>query len=124
MGENFGSKVTYFVVGLGLGALVGILFAPKSGEETREFLVEKADEGSKYAQRKARELKERAEDLIEKSKEVAARQKESITAAVDEIGRRIESDLLRRWAGPRRAGRHPVRAEVGRGNPRISGGEG
>jgi len=83
MGDNFGSKVTYFVVGLGLGALVGILFAPKSGEETREFLVEKADEGSKYAQRKARELKERAEDLIEKSKEVAARQKESITAAVD-----------------------------------------
>ncbi|PYU17614.1 MAG: YtxH domain-containing protein [Acidobacteria bacterium] len=83
MGENGGSKVSYFIVGLGLGALVGILFAPKSGEETREFLVEKADEGSKYAQRKARELKERAEDLIEKSKEVAARQKESITAAVD-----------------------------------------
>src|SRR2546422_3660644 len=81
MGENGGSKVSYFIVGLGLGALVGILFAPKSGEETRDFLVEKADEGSKYAQRKAREQKERAEDLIEKSKEVAARQKESITAA-------------------------------------------
>ncbi len=88
MGENFGSKVTYFVVGLGLGALVGILFAPKSGEETREFLVEKADEGSKYAQRKARELKERAEDLIEKSKEVATRQKESITAAVASLAGR------------------------------------
>src|SRR3989442_8299239 len=82
MGENFGSKVTYFVVGLGLGELVRYPVASKSGEETREFLVEKADEGSKYAQRKARELKERAEDLIEKSKEVAARQKESITAAV------------------------------------------
>src|SRR3989442_14306472 len=83
MGENGGSKVSYFIVGLGLGVLVGILFAPKSGEETRDFLAEKADEGSKYAQRKARELKERAEDLVEKSKEVAARQKESITAAVD-----------------------------------------
>src|SRR2546421_3752615 len=82
MGDNCGSKVTYFVVGLGLGALVGILFAPKSGEETREFLAEKTGEGSKYAQRKARELKERAEDLVEKSKEVATRQKESITAAV------------------------------------------
>src|SRR5438128_11785333 len=83
MGENGGSKVSYLIVGLGLGVLVGILFAPKSGEETRDFLAEKADEGSKYAQRKARELKERAEDLVEKSKEVAARQKESITAAVD-----------------------------------------
>src|SRR3989441_2766379 len=77
MGENPGSKVTYLLVGLGLGVLVGILFAPKSGEETREFLAEKADEGSKYAQRKARELKERAEDLVEKSKEVATRQKRS-----------------------------------------------
>src|SRR2546426_3525658 len=95
MGDNFGSKVTYFVVGLGLGALVGILFAPKSGEETRDFLVEKADEGSKYAQRKARELKERAEDLIEKSKEVAARQKESITAAVaDRKSTRLKSSHL------------------------------
>src|SRR5207245_10984417 len=83
MGENGGSKVSYLIVGLGLGVLVGILFAPKSGEETRDFLAEKADEGSKYAQRKARELKERAEDLVEKSKEVAARQKESITAAVE-----------------------------------------
>src|SRR5437660_11600336 len=82
MGENGGSKVSYLIVGLGIGALVGILFAPKSGEETRDFLAEKADEGGKYAQRKARELKERAEDLIEKSKEVATRQKESITAAV------------------------------------------
>src|SRR5713226_3611656 len=71
MGENGGSKVSYLIVGLGLGALVGILFAPKSGEETREFLAEKTGEGSKYAQRKARELKERAEDLVEKSKEVA-----------------------------------------------------
>src|SRR2546428_10699483 len=83
MGENGGSKVSYLIVGLGLGVLVGILFAPKSGEETREFLAEKADEGRKYAQRKARELKERAEDLVGKSKEVATRQKESITAPVN-----------------------------------------
>lgn len=83
MGENVGSKVSYFLVGLGIGTLLGLLFAPKSGEETREYLTQKAEEGREYAQRKARELKERAEDLIEKSKEVAARQKESITAAVD-----------------------------------------
>ena len=40
MGDNTGSKVSYFLVGLGIGALVGILFAPKSGEETREFLTQ------------------------------------------------------------------------------------
>ncbi len=83
MAENVGSKISYFMVGLGVGALLGILFAPKSGEETREYLSQKAEEGKEYAQRKARELKERAEDLIERSKGVASRQKDSIAAAVE-----------------------------------------
>jgi gas vesicle protein len=83
MADNVGSKVTYFLVGLGVGALVGILFAPKSGEETREFLSQKADEGRDFAQRKAKELRERADDLIERSKDAATRGKDSISAAVD-----------------------------------------
>jgi gas vesicle protein len=83
MADNVGSKISFFLVGLGIGALVGILFAPKSGEETREFLAQKADEGREYAQRKARELRERAEDLVERSKGAASRQKESLSAAVD-----------------------------------------
>src|SRR5579871_1297766 len=81
--NNAGSKVSYFLVGLGIGALVGVLFAPKSGEETREFLSQKADEGREYAQRKAQELRERAEDLVERGKSVAARQKDTLAAAVD-----------------------------------------
>ncbi len=83
MADNVGSKVTYFMVGLGVGAMVGILFAPKSGEETREFLAKKADEGKDYAQKKARELRERADELIERSKEIAGNKKDSITAAVE-----------------------------------------
>jgi gas vesicle protein len=83
MADNVGSKVSFFLVGLGIGALVGILFAPKSGEETREYLTSKADEGKEYAQKKARELRERAEDLLERSKEIMSRQKDAITNAVD-----------------------------------------
>ena len=83
MTDNIGSKVSYFLAGLGIGALVGILFAPKSGEETREFLSNKADEGRDYAQKKARELRERAEDLLERGKEVATRHKDSLSAAVE-----------------------------------------
>ncbi|HXU47640.1 MAG TPA: YtxH domain-containing protein [Candidatus Binatia bacterium] len=82
MAENTGSKVSFFVVGLGIGALIGILFAPKSGEETRDYLSGKADEGREYAQKKARELRERAEDLIERSKEIMARQKDAVSSAV------------------------------------------
>jgi len=83
MAENTGSKVSYFLVGLGIGALIGILFAPKSGEETRELLAQKAEEGKEYARSKARELRERAEDLVDRGKQVAVRQKESFSAAVD-----------------------------------------
>lgn len=83
MADNTGSKVTYFMAGLGIGALVGILFAPKSGEETRDYLMQKADEGKDFAQKKARELRERADDLLERSKEVARGQKDSISAAVE-----------------------------------------
>jgi len=80
----FQSWIDPFIIMIAVpGALVGILFAPKSGEETREFLAQKADEGREYAQRKARELRERAEDLVERSKNVATRQKDSISAAVD-----------------------------------------
>ncbi|MGA7915273.1 MAG: YtxH domain-containing protein [Candidatus Acidiferrales bacterium] len=84
MGENnAGSKVSFFLVGLGIGALVGILFAPKSGDETRDYLSGKADEGRDYAQKKARELRERAEDLIERSKEIMSRQKDALSTAVE-----------------------------------------
>jgi gas vesicle protein len=83
MADNVGSKVTYFLVGMGIGALVGLLFAPKSGEETRKFLTDKADEGRDFAQKKARELRERADELIERGKETAGRHKETISAAVE-----------------------------------------
>ncbi len=83
MADNVGSKVSYFLVGLGVGALMGVLFAPKSGEDTREFLAKRADEGRDFAQRKARELRDRADDLIEKSKDLASRKRESISAAVE-----------------------------------------
>ncbi|HEY1923750.1 MAG TPA: YtxH domain-containing protein, partial [Candidatus Acidoferrum sp.] len=77
MADNVGSKVSFFLVGLGIGALVGVLFAPKSGEETRDYLTKKADEGKDYAQRKARELRERADELVERGKDVASRKRES-----------------------------------------------
>lgn len=83
MSDNGGNKVSYFLAGLGMGALLGILFAPQSGEETREYLLDRADESREYAQRKARELRERADELVERSRDMVDRQKESFTAAVE-----------------------------------------
>ena len=83
MSDNVGSKVTYFLVGLGVGALGGVLFARKAGEETRDFLAKRADDGREFAQKKARELRERADELIERGKDVATRKRDSLTAAVE-----------------------------------------
>lgn len=83
MADNVGSKVSYFLVGLGVGALVGVLFAPKSGEDTREYLAKRAEDGREFAQKKAKELRERADELIERGKDVAVRKRESLSAAVD-----------------------------------------
>jgi gas vesicle protein len=83
MADNVGSKVSYFLVGLGVGTLLGVLFAPKSGEETRDYLSKRADDGREYAQRKARELRERADDLIERGKDAASRKRDSLNAAVE-----------------------------------------
>jgi gas vesicle protein len=83
MPDNVGSKLSFFLVGLSIGSLIGILFAPQSGEETRDYLSSKADEGRDYAQKRARELRERAEELLERSKEIMGRQKEAISSAVE-----------------------------------------
>jgi len=83
MADNVGSKVSYFLVGLGVGALMGVLFAPKSGEDTLEYLAKRADAGREFAQKKARELRDRADELIERGKDMAVRKRESISAAVD-----------------------------------------
>jgi gas vesicle protein len=83
MAERIESKGVFFLVGLGIGSLVGILFAPKSGDETREYLKQKAKEGSEYTQKKARELRERAEDLVDRGNQVVTRKQEQIATAID-----------------------------------------
>jgi gas vesicle protein len=84
MSEKIDSKVSYFLAGLGVGSLIGILFAPKSGEDTREYLSLKVNEGSEYAQKKVQDLRVRAEDLVERGKEVVSQEKRKIAAAIHE----------------------------------------
>ena len=76
-------KFSYFFLGLGLGVAAGLLFAPKSGAETRELLLDKADEGKEFVKRRSTELRESATDLVDKSKQAIARQKEQLAAAME-----------------------------------------
>ncbi len=45
--ENNSSSMGWFLAGLGFGALVGVLFAPKTGSETREYIANRANEGKR-----------------------------------------------------------------------------
>ena len=76
-------RISYFCLGLGIGVAVGILFAPKSGDETRQLLRSKADESKDFLKQKTVELKDSAVDLADKSKMALQRQKEQLAAAVD-----------------------------------------
>jgi gas vesicle protein len=84
------TAVGYFLAGLAIGSLIGIVFAPKSGEGTRDYLSKKVKDGSKHARKKAREVREHAEDLVERGKELVNEKKEQITAELDE---RSKADL-------------------------------
>ena len=83
MEDNGESRFFYFLTGLGMGALIGVLFAPQAGERTRELIADKAEEGREFLLSKSRELRNQAADYVERGKEVLAEQREQLVAAVD-----------------------------------------
>ena len=92
MSDNSGANgFMWFLAGLGLGALVGVLYAPRSGRETREALMEKAEEGREYVVTRARQAREQAGEWVDRGRDAYARQKDQITAAV-EAGRAAYRD--------------------------------
>ena len=61
-----------FFLGLGVGLIGGVLLAPKSGTETREYLGEKTDDGLKYLKTRANDLTGAASDLVAQGKATAS----------------------------------------------------
>ena len=77
------SGLMWFLAGLGLGALVGVLYAPKSGQETRQAIRDAADEGREYLTTKGRDAREHAGKYAERGREVLSQKKEQFKAATD-----------------------------------------
>ena len=77
------NKFSYFFLGLGLGVAVGVLFAPKSGEETRDLIRSKTGEGADYVKRRSSELRDAATDALERGKDSLRKQKDNLSAALD-----------------------------------------
>jgi gas vesicle protein len=77
------NRISYFFLGLGLGVAAGVLFAPKSGPETREMLRSKAEESADYVKRRGEELVDTASETVDRGKQTIQRHKENLSAAVE-----------------------------------------
>jgi len=66
--DSWIKSVPAFAIGLGVGAAVGILFAPRSGRDTRDRVVENAKDNLEGAIAAGQQLKQRAQDSIDQVK--------------------------------------------------------
>jgi gas vesicle protein len=83
MSDDRNNSIGWFIAGLGLGALVGVLYAPKSGRETRENILSSLDEGREYLTTRGRETREQVGSWVERGKETVRGQKDQITSAIE-----------------------------------------
>jgi len=82
-----------FLLGLGVGVGIGMLFAPKSGQETRELLKNKANEGTDYLKQRSTEFKQTASDWVDKGRDALGRQRDNLADAM-EAGRQAYRDTV------------------------------
>jgi gas vesicle protein len=81
--RDSGNSFMWFLAGLGFGALMGVLYAPRSGRETREAILNSAQEGKDYIKNRSREARESVGEWVDRSKEVINRQKDQFSSAID-----------------------------------------
>jgi gas vesicle protein len=74
-------KLTSLFAGMGIGAAVALLLAPRSGEETREILSDKVEEGKQYAKDRVQDIRDAANDTLEQGKKIVARKAKAVAAA-------------------------------------------
>jgi gas vesicle protein len=82
------NNTLYFLMGLGIGAAAGIIYAPKSGPETRDFLRSKSKEGAKYAKQTASDVMDLAKQNADELRQTAA---ETIDSATQNMKERMEA---------------------------------
>lgn len=64
-----------FLMGLGVGVAIGMLFAPKSGQETRDLIKNKAGEGTDYLKQRSTDFRQSATEWVDKGKDAIRSQK-------------------------------------------------
>ena len=100
MSDRDGNSFVWFLAGLGLGAVAGVLYAPRSGDETREVLRARAEEGREYVKSRAREARDQAAQWADRGRDVVSQQKEQFRAAY-EAGRQAYHEATTETTAPK-----------------------
>ena len=72
-GSNIGTAITFLLIGVGAGALVALMLAPKSGRQFRRDLRRGYEDARETLQDWAEEAKDRARDARDRVRDVAER---------------------------------------------------
>jgi gas vesicle protein len=72
------SKFSYLLIGLGLGAIGGLMSALLARKETRELLHERSGKSLDYLNQQAGKLRETADVLVKKGKEFIGPPRDSV----------------------------------------------
>ena len=82
-GDNFSTRLTYLLIGGGIGAILALLFAPKSGQELRGDIADATRKGIDKSREAAQQLGQRAGEYYEVTRDRAA---ELYTTASEKVG--------------------------------------
>ena len=86
-----------------MGVAIGMLFAPKSGQETRDFIKNKTGEGTDYLKQRSTEFRQSAAEWVDKGQgSAAARQKDNLSDAVEAGKQAYREAVSGQLPGPRR----------------------
>jgi len=70
-GDSISTRLTYLLIGGGIGAVIALLFAPKSGQELRGDLADATRKGIDRSREAAQQLGDRAGEYYESTRERA-----------------------------------------------------
>lgn len=69
--KDNGSSFAWFFVGAVTGATVALLYAPKSGRDTRKYIGRQTERQGRVLTQSGKELVERSKDLYDKGRAIA-----------------------------------------------------
>jgi gas vesicle protein len=96
--DNISTRLTYLLIGGGIGAILALLFAPKSGQELRSDIADATRKGIDRSREAAQQLGDRAGEYYENTRERAAELYSQAAERVGEVANTARETATRKTA--------------------------